>query len=202
MTAASLTAPPSQTVQKPAHTVLSFRPDGVASSSISTSTKPLISSHSPSPARAIKARHEAGSVDFLSDKATASLIRKVLVADSGHGTDARASPGPVQDILPPLTSSNEVDRQLYAIVAIIVKDAVNSWYAKITPDHAFVDEVIQILAHCSRAVEQRLRQLDMTELILDELPILVERHVLGELGHRSMARRLCCSCCCHCRRLR
>ena len=102
------------------------------------------------------------------------------MADGGHGTDTRSSPAPIEGVLPPLTSSNEVDVQLYAIVAIVIKDFVNSWYSKITPDRAFVDEVIQVIAHCSRAVEQRIRKLDVTEFILDELPALVERHIAGE----------------------
>jgi hypothetical protein len=108
------------------------------------------------------------------------LIRKTLVADGSHGTDIRASPAPIEGILPPLTSSNDVDIQLYAIVAVIIKDFVNSWYLKITPDRTFVDEVVQIIAHCTRAIEQRIRQVDITELILDELPAVVERHVVGE----------------------
>jgi len=99
------------------------------------------------------------------------------VSDGSQGTDLRASPGPIEGILPPLTSSNEVDVQLYAIVAIVIKDFVNSWYSKITPDRTFVDEVIQIIAHCTRALEQRLRQIDITELLLDEVPVLVERHI-------------------------
>lgn len=102
------------------------------------------------------------------------------MADGNNGTDTRSSPAPIEGILPPLTSSNEVDVQLYAIVAIVIKDFVNAWYSKITPDRAFVDEVIQIIAHCSRALEQRIRQVDVTELILDELPVLVERHIAGK----------------------
>lgn len=102
------------------------------------------------------------------------------MADGSSGTDTRLTPAPIEGVLPPLTSSNEADVQLYAIVAIVIKDFVNSWYSKITPDRAFVDEVIQIIAHCSRALEQRIRAVDVTELILDELPVLVERHIAGE----------------------
>lgn len=121
----------------------------------------------------------------LSEKATIALIRKTLVAEGNHTTtDSRASPAPIEGILPPLTSSNDIDVQLYAIVAVIIKDFVNSWYTKITPDRTFVEEVIQIIAHCSRAVEQRIRQVDVTELILDELPSVVERHILGK--HETM----------------
>lgn len=115
--------------------------------------------------------------DFLSEKTTLSLIRRVLVAD---GTDSRITPQPIDAILPPLTSSNEVDVELYAIIAIVFKDFVNTWYTKITSDHAFVDEIIQIIAHCSRAIEQRLRHIDVIELALDEIPALVQQHVEGE----------------------
>ncbi len=119
------------------------------------------------------------------------------MTDGGHGTaDSRAtaSPGPIDGVLPPLTSSNEVDVQLYAIVAIVIKEFVNSWYSKITPDRAFVDEVIQLIAHCSRAVEQRIRQIDIAELVLDELPALVERHVTGECSE-AKEREMSCSIC-------
>ncbi|KIW16017.1 hypothetical protein PV08_06068 [Exophiala spinifera] len=122
-------------------------------------------------------RRDAQILDPTSESATLSLIRRTLVTDGNHGADPRASPRPIEGILPPLTSSNEVDVQLYAIVAIIIKDFVNSWYSKITPDRTFIDEVIQIIAHCSRALEQRFRQIDVTELFLDELPVLVERHI-------------------------
>ncbi len=113
-----------------------------------------------------------------------SLIRRVLVAES-NVTDARATPQPLDAVLPPLTSSNEVDIQLYAIIAIVIKDFVNTWYSKITPDHAFIDEVIQIIAHCSLALEQRLRQTDIIELFLNEVPALIERHVAGK-NHKMM----------------
>ncbi|EXJ63751.1 hypothetical protein A1O7_00086 [Cladophialophora yegresii CBS 114405] len=124
-----------------------------------------------------RVRQDAPVPDPTSERATLSLIRRTLVADGSNGADTRLSPAPIEGILPPLTSSNDVDVQLYAIVAIVIKDFVNSWYSKITPDRAFVDEVIQIIAHCSRALEQRIRQIDITELVLDELPVLVERHI-------------------------
>lgn len=96
------------------------------------------------------------------------------------GIDPTSSPKPIEDILPPLTSSNEIDLQLYAIIAIVVKDFVQAWYSKITPDHVFIEEVVQIIAHCSRAVEQRLRRLDIEELIFDEIAALVEAHTFGK----------------------
>lgn len=97
---------------------------------------------------------------------------------------------PVEELLPPLTSSNDVDLQLYALIAIIVKDLVQGWYGKITPDQAFVEELVRIIAHCTRALEQRLRKVDLEALIFDEIPELVESHIFG--GPYSPPSRLDC----------
>ncbi|KAJ5084598.1 hypothetical protein NUU61_009177 [Penicillium alfredii] len=117
------------------------------------------------------------SVDGTSEKATITLIRRVLCAPTG--THGASSPQPPEELLPPLTSSNDVDRQLYALLAIIIKEFVYSWYSKITPDQALVNEIIQVIAHCTRALEQRVRQVDVAQLVLDEIPALVEAHVLS-----------------------
>ena len=117
--------------------------------------------------------------DVLSDKATAAFIRRTLCLHHTL-TDRGNVQKPIDELLPPLTSSNEVDLQLYALLAIIVKDYVYTWYAKITPDHVFVDEVIQIVAHCTRALEQRLRKVDLEALLLDEIPSLLDAHLTGE----------------------
>ena len=73
-----------------------------------------------------------------------------------------------------------MDLQLYAIIAIVVKDLVYSWYGKITPDQDFVEEVLRIVAHCTRALESRLRIVDLESLILDEIPELIEGHIHGQ----------------------
>ncbi|KAF2463288.1 uncharacterized protein BDR25DRAFT_397254, partial [Lindgomyces ingoldianus] len=120
------------------------------------------------------------SPDTTSDKATAAFIRRTLCAHNvllGNGEKGRNTPRPIDEVLPPLTSSNEVDLQLYAIIAVIIKEFVQTWYSKITPDHVFVNEVIQIIAHCTRALEQRLRKVDLEAVILDEIPGLIEAHV-------------------------
>lgn len=115
--------------------------------------------------------------DPLSDKATAFLIRRILCpqqADKG-----RSSPASIDGLLPPLTSRNDVDLQLYALIAIILKEFVQNWYAKITPDEDFVAEIVQIIAHITRALEQRLRKVDLESLLFDELPDLLDKHVTG-----------------------
>ncbi|OAG06241.1 uncharacterized protein CC84DRAFT_1090252 [Paraphaeosphaeria sporulosa] len=120
--------------------------------------------------------------ETTSDKATAAFIRRVLCSHDvllGNGERGRNTPRPIEDVLPPLSSSNEVDLQLYGIIAVIIKEFVQTWYSKITPDHVFVNEVIQIIAHCTRALEQRLRDVDLEALLLDEIPGLLEEHLSG-----------------------
>jgi PXA domain len=153
---------------------------------VSTAAKTTATvSTSSSQGRSARTRQNANSEEYTSEKATATLIRRILGPQPG--VDGRNSPTSIEEILPPLTSSNEVDLQLYAIIAIIIKDFVQVWYSKITPDHDFVDEVMQIIAHCTRAIEQRLRRIDVEELIFDEIPALVEAHILGKEGWpRSM----------------
>lgn len=118
--------------------------------------------------------------DTTSDKATAAFIRRTLCTHNvllGNGEKGRTTPRPIEEVLPPLTSSNEVDLQLYGIISIIIKEFVQTWYSKITPDHVFVNEVLQVIAHCTRALEQRLRKVDLEALLLDEIPELLEAHL-------------------------
>lgn len=135
------------------------------------------SSRSSSQVRPGKQKQNVTKIDYTSEAATLSLIRRVLSPQTAHAPDQRATPRPIEDLLPPLTSLNEVDVQLYAIIAIVLKDFVYAWYSKITPDHVFVEEVIQIIAHTTRALEQRLRRIDIEELVLDEIPALVVNHI-------------------------
>lgn len=120
---------------------------------------------------------ENASSDPASLPATINLIQRVLAPDKAISSEQVTEAAAIEDILPSLTSSNEVDVELYAILAIIIKDFVNTWYTKITPDHAFVGEVIHIVAHCSRALEQRIRAVDVPALCLDEIPLLVQDHI-------------------------
>ena len=68
---------------------------------------------------------------------------------------------------------------MYALIAVVVKDLVYSWYGRITQDQTFVEEVVKIVAHCTTQLESRLRKVDVESLILDEIPELIERHVNG-----------------------
>lgn len=141
-------------------------------------------------------RQEAAVAEALSDRATLLLIRKTLCPETLSEKD-RDDSQPIEELLPPLTSSNEIDLQIYAFLSIILRDFVQNWYNKITPDETFVLEIVQVIAHCTRALEERLRHIDLESLLLDEIPDLLDRHIIGELNFvtkNGKERRLtCCS---------
>lgn len=121
-------------------------------------------------------------------RTTVAFVRRTLCAHKiqSSGEKDLNVQRPIEDLLPPLTSSNEVDLELYAFIAIIIKDFVYPWYSRITPDHVFVDEVILVIAHCTRQLEQRLRNVDFEALLLDEIPRVLDDHITGKLplpGH-------------------
>ncbi len=170
MTQPLLRPPPS--LQPPPKAVSTF--SSISQTSSSTSTPPQISRP---PSRSLQSTPaQSAAPAEPSDRATAAFVRRVLCPHShGGATDSR----PIDELLPPLTSSNDVDLQIYAIIAIIVKELVYSWYGKITPDQGFVEEVVKIIAHCTRALEGRLRTVDLEGLVFDEIPQLVESHAVG-----------------------
>ncbi|GKZ53418.1 hypothetical protein AnigIFM49718_006010 [Aspergillus niger] len=153
-------------------------PTTSSSKSTAVPSSPTLQSFAQAPTRPqpVKYASREDPVNATSDKATIALIRRILCPQAGNHGGA-TTPQPPEDLLPPLTSSNEVDRQLYALIAIIVKEFVFTWYSKITSDQVLVSELLQVIAHCTRALEQRLREIDVAQLFLDEIPALVERHV-------------------------
>lgn len=121
----------------------------------------------------------SNATDPLSDRATSLLIRRTLCSPQ-LGEKSRDSQVPIDELLPPLTSRNDVDLELYALLAIIMREFVQSWYSKITTDEHFVSEILHIIAHCSRALEQRFRKVDLESLVLDEIPDLLDKHITCE----------------------
>ena len=162
--------PPSNLQPRP-KAVPTFRSTSLAASSTTT---PSQASRQSSKSRQSSPVRSQGPVDS-SNKATAALIRRVLCPQSQGATDPR----PIHELLPPLTSSNDVDFQLYACIAVLIKDLVQSWYGKITPDQCFVEEVVRIVAHCTTQLETRLRTSDLESLFFDEIPGLIAGHIRG-----------------------
>jgi len=81
-----------------------------------------------------------------------------------------------------------MDVQLYAIIAVVLNQFVQSWYKVITSDEDFVNEIVHVIAHCTRGIEQRLRHVDLLQVLLDELPALLLAHIDGEENRYTEAR--------------
>ncbi|KAF5026083.1 hypothetical protein F66182_1875 [Fusarium sp. NRRL 66182] len=147
-------------------------PSSATSSSTSTSRRPI----------------RPNTIDPLSDRTTSLLIRRTLCSVQ-LGDKSRDAQVPIDELLPPLTSRNDVDLQLYAILAIVLREFVQSWYSKITTDENFVAEILHIIAHCSRALEQRFRKVDLESLVLDEIPDLLDKHITAyRTSHSAITR--------------
>jgi hypothetical protein len=120
------------------------------------------------------------------DEATINYIKRVLCKKTPSAPQAESSDEvdhkPLEELLPPLTSSNEIDVQLYALIAVVLNLFVQTWYNKITPDQDFVANVVQIIAHCTRGLEQRLRDVDLEGLLLEELPAILTEHIDGQFA--------------------
>lgn len=155
----------------------------VAPASIPTPRpKPTTPEPNAQPPAVTRRPNRTGTTDPLSDRATSILIRRTLCSQQ-LGDKGRDAQVPIDELLPPLTSRNDVDLQLYAFLSIILREFVQTWYNKITPDEDFVAEIIQIIAHCTRSLEQRFRKVDLESLLLDEIPDLLDTHITG--GHCS-----------------
>jgi hypothetical protein len=127
--------------------------------------------------------HDAGSRKAAADEETIAFIKRTLCAHSAEfakeENDKTGNDRPLEELLPPLTSSPDLDIQLYAFLAIILSTVVQAWYNKITPDSYFVSEIVNIIAHCTRAIEERLKHTDLETLLLDELPATLNDHLDG-----------------------
>lgn len=168
----------------PASTPLKAPATSSTTVEFAVASKPPLLARSQQPSQAGPRRSgRSAPLDYLSDKATTAFIRRTLCAQ--HLADrGRNTPAPIEELLPPLTSRNDIDLQLYALISVILKEFVQKWYCNITPDETFVAEIVQIIAHCTRALEERLRNVNLESLLLDELPELLDAHVRGSfVGH-------------------
>ncbi|CAG9937632.1 unnamed protein product, partial [Clonostachys rosea f. rosea IK726] len=149
--------------------------------------RPPTSSATDTESKVAAAARRAPASDPLSARATSALIRRTLCPQQ-LGDKGRDTQKPIEELLPPLTSRNDVDLELYAFLAIILRQFVQSWYGKITSDENFVAEIVHIIAHLTRALEQRSRKVDWESLLLDQVPDLLDKHITAHrAAHRPAA---------------
>ncbi|KAF1827771.1 uncharacterized protein K489DRAFT_375916 [Dissoconium aciculare CBS 342.82] len=152
---------------------------------LSRTTTPAVDDVRPSATRAQVRPHGTKRHE---DEPVVNYIKRTLCAadgrDAGLGPLASESlhrsiiaSQPLESLLPPLTSSNAIDLQLYALIAVILDNFVHTWYGRITNDRQFTSEIVRIIAHCVQGVEERLQRLDLIAVLFDELPALIMEHI-------------------------
>ncbi|KAI6253900.1 hypothetical protein MCOR07_002413 [Pyricularia oryzae] len=176
-----------QRMKTPAKVATTSEPQSAATTTPTTTAKDTpVKTQQPRRAATATSRTAPVANDPLSERATTLLIRRALCPQQQQQQqqhqqqphhNPKQPPPPIESVLPPLTSRNDVDLQLYAIIAIVLREFVQNWYAKITPDEDFVAEILLVIAHITRALEQRIRKVDLESLLFDELPELLDRHV-------------------------
>src|SRR4051812_12841948 len=92
----------------------SLATSNISSHSASGSNDPILRVETP----LYRQNTRLPSADPVSERATLFLIRRTLCSQLGD--KGRSTPAPIDELLPPLTSSNEVDLELYAFIAIII----------------------------------------------------------------------------------
>lgn len=88
-----------------------------------------------------------------------------------------------QDVLPPLTMSNELDVKLYALFALLLKNFVFGWYSEslqLGGRAEFTKELVYLFAHVCRALQERaiVAQDELVAVLIVDLPILVKKHLM------------------------
>lgn len=81
------------------------------------------------------------------------------------------------DSLPSLSSSANVDTQLYALIGLLFKSFINRWYNNITDDQKLIADVLKLISHLIKEIEIRLKRLNILSLLLDDVPYLLDNHL-------------------------
>ncbi|GAA95811.1 uncharacterized protein L969DRAFT_95312 [Mixia osmundae IAM 14324] len=93
--------------------------------------------------------------------------------------------------LPPLLRNRRLgerlDRPLYNLLALILREHVLPWYGKLSRDKEFVWELRRVLVDVLREVERACSSIDLPELVYCRLPTLVDVHVRDY--HEACSRR-------------
>lgn len=81
--------------------------------------------------------------------------------------------------VPPLlkNASPELNTELYDLLALALRAHITPWWSKITRyDRDFIPQVAAILRHVFRVLEERVREADLTNVLLRAVPIVLTQH--------------------------
>ncbi|KAG7878909.1 hypothetical protein KL907_003320 [Ogataea polymorpha] len=87
--------------------------------------------------------------------------------------------GVQQESLPAFTSSSTVDNELHALVGLFLRQFVRGWYKNVAFDEngEFITEIVALIAHLTRDIQQRCLRIDWSQLLLDDLFVVLDKHM-------------------------
>lgn len=102
--------------------------------------------------------------------ASEQIIKKVFLQYS-TASDWRIA-------LPRLTESEKLNLQIYAFFALACRQFVSSWHtAIISDDNEFLSDLCGIVARLVHVLEERIQKLNLSDVLLDDIPYLLETHI-------------------------
>lgn len=116
------------------------------------------------------------------DASSATLYRRVLFPN--------ALEPPPRILSTPGTE--QLDDQLYNLLALICRGFITPWFGKITRDRSFFLEVTWIASHVFRKLEEKLagsdeqEPIDVVRFLLESIPGVLERHIRDYRRAREM----------------
>ncbi|KAG8689523.1 Proteasome subunit alpha type-2 [Ceratobasidium sp. 423] len=71
----------------------------------------------------------------------------------------------------------ELNKELYDFLALALRAFVQTWWGQITPrDRDFMPQITRVVTHVVRDIEQRASRVDLSNLVLRQIPTLVDLH--------------------------
>ncbi|CUA77459.1 hypothetical protein RSOLAG22IIIB_02473 [Rhizoctonia solani] len=72
----------------------------------------------------------------------------------------------------------ELNRELYDFLALALRAFVQSWWGQITPrDRDLMPQITRVVTHVIQDIERRASRVDLSDLILRQVPTLVDLHL-------------------------
>ncbi|RPA87590.1 hypothetical protein BJ508DRAFT_300842 [Ascobolus immersus RN42] len=105
------------------------------------------------------------------DQDTISLIRRTLIP-------SEPPTKPLEDLLPALTSSQDVDIELYALLSIIFQEFITPWYNELSTASTFPSELTLLIAHLTLTFQSRLSSFPTIPFFFEFIPSVLEDFVL------------------------
>lgn len=78
-----------------------------------------------------------------------------------------------------MTGDIDLDDEISALLGLVIRQFVHSWYQKISDNDQLTVEISNALGEMVEQLKSRARQADINQLLLDDLPHLIEVHVRG-----------------------